>query len=44
MILVINLFYNSFLKDIKEKSQKYDDSSKDKNYKDKDRNKQRKKS
>ena len=41
MILVLNLFYNSYLKDTKEKSQKYDDSSKDKNYKDKDRGKDR---
>ena len=44
IILIINLFYNSFLQDTKEKLQKHNDSSKAKNYKHKDKGKKRKKS
>jgi hypothetical protein len=44
IILIINLFYNSFLKGTKEKLQKYNDSSKDKNHKHKDKKRKRQKS
>jgi hypothetical protein len=44
MILIINLFYNSFLKSTKEKLQKNNDSSKAKNYRHKNRYKKRTKS